>query len=70
MLHEVVIDTSRFVGNAPGWAAVSDADTGAELLPRTRLVPDVEHRFPVRPAAPVRRARLGTIPTAASAGCG
>jgi allantoicase len=62
VLHEVVIDTSRFVGNAPGWASVTDADTGAELLPRTRLVPDIEHRLRARPAPPVRRARLDIYP--------
>ena len=62
-LHEVVIDTSRFVGNAPGWATVTDADTGAVLLPRTPLVPDTEHRFRVAPTpAPVRRARLDVYP--------
>ncbi len=45
VLHHAVIDTSRFAGNAPGHARLSDAETGAELLPRTRLVPDTEHRF-------------------------
>jgi allantoicase len=50
VLHHAVIDTSRFVGNAPGHARLSDAETGAELLPRTRLIPDTEHVFRVRPA--------------------
>jgi allantoicase len=45
VLHHAVIDTSRFVGNAPGHARLSDAGTGAELLPRTGLIPDTEHRF-------------------------
>jgi len=45
VLHHAVIDTSRFVGNAPGHARLSDAETGEELLPRTRLIPDTEHRF-------------------------
>ena len=62
VLHEIVIDTARFVGNAPGWAAVTDADTGAELLSRTRLLPDIEHRFRARPAPAVRRARLDIYP--------
>ena len=48
VLHHAVIDTSRFAGNAPGHARLSDAETGAELLPRTRLVPDTEHRFRIR----------------------
>ena len=48
VLHHAVIDTSRFAGNAPGHARLSDADSGAELLPRTRLIPDTEHRFRIR----------------------
>ena len=57
VLHEVVIDTSRFVGNAPGWASLTDAESGVELLPRTRLLPDIEHRFRLtaQPAAQVVR---------------
>jgi allantoicase len=45
VLHHAVIDTTRFAGNAPGLARLSDGQTGAELLPRTRLVPDTEHWF-------------------------
>ncbi len=48
VLHHAVIDTSRFAGNAPGHARLSDADSGAELLPRTRLIPDTEHWFRIR----------------------
>jgi allantoicase len=62
VLHDAVIDTSRFVGNAPGWAALTDADTGASLLPRTPLLPDTEHRFRLQAAAPVSRARLDIYP--------
>jgi allantoicase len=62
VLHEAVIDTSCFLGNAPGWAALTDADSGALLLPRTRLLPDTEHRFRVAAAAPVARARLDIYP--------
>ncbi len=61
-LHDVVIDTLRFVGNAPGWAALSDADTGADLLPRTPLLPDMEHRFRLQDAGTVRRVRLDIYP--------
>jgi allantoicase len=61
-LHDAVIDTSRFVGNAPGWVALSDADTGATLLPRTPLLPDTEHRFRLRAGAPVARVRLDIYP--------
>ncbi len=62
VLHSVVIDTSRFVGNAPGAAMLSDADTGDELLPRTALTPDTEHRFKIGSSATVRRVRLDVYP--------
>ena len=44
------IDTSYFIGNAPGWVRVSAAQDGPgriELLPRTRVQPDTPHRFTV-----------------------
>jgi allantoicase len=68
VLHHAVIDTSRFAGNAPGHARLSDAETGAELLPRTRLIPDTEHRFripgdaPAGRASPTGRVRLDIYP--------
>src|SRR5450631_2153143 len=62
VLHHAVIDTTRFVGNAPGHARLSDAESGTELLPRTRLIPDTEHRFRVRPASQVRLVRLDIYP--------
>jgi allantoicase len=62
VLHEAVVDTSRFVGNAPGWAALTDAETGAELLRCTRLLPDTEHVLRVTSAAPVRVVRLDIYP--------
>ncbi|MEP7180418.1 MAG: allantoicase [Pseudonocardiales bacterium] len=62
VLHDVVIDTSRFVANAPGWARLSDAETGAELLPRTRLLPDTEHRYRITSLAIVRVVRLDIYP--------
>jgi allantoicase len=62
LLHDVVIDTSRFVGNAPGWATLTDDETGAELLGRTRLLPDTEHRFRLQAPGPVRRVRLDIFP--------
>jgi allantoicase len=61
-LHDVVIDTTRFVGNAPGAAALTDDETGSMLLPRTRLLPDTEHRFRIRAPGPVRRVRLDIYP--------
>jgi allantoicase len=62
LLHEVVIDTSRVVGNAPGWARLSDADSGTELLPLTRLQADTEHRFRLRSDGPVSLVRLDIHP--------
>jgi allantoicase len=62
VLNEVVIDTSRFVGNAPGWAAVSDAETGTVILPRIRLIPDTEHHLRARAAPPARLVRLDIYP--------
>jgi allantoicase len=62
LLHDAVVDTSRFVGNAPGWARLTDADTGRELLPRTALVPDTVHRFRLLPGEPVRAVRLDIYP--------
>jgi allantoicase len=61
-LHSVVLDTSRFVSNAPGSAMLTDADTGEQLLPRTRLAPDTEHVFKLGSSAPVRRVRLDVYP--------
>jgi allantoicase len=47
---------------ATGEARLSDAESGAELLPRTRLLPDTEHRFRLRPAGLVRLVRLDIYP--------
>lgn len=60
--HDVEIDTSRFVGNAPGWADVLDADTGATLVERVALLPDTLHRFRATPSGPVARVRLNIYP--------
>jgi allantoicase len=66
------LDTSWFVGNAPGWASlracdarVADpADPGAwsELLPRTRLQPDTRHRFRLPGDAEATHVRLDVFP--------
>ena len=62
VLHEAVIDTSRFVGNAPGRARLTDAETGAELLRGDPAGPG--HRAPVpagrRPAG--RAGPAGHLP--------
>jgi allantoicase len=62
LLWDAVVDTSRFLGNAPGWARLTDADTGRELLPRTALLPDTRHRFRLQAGAPVSSVRLDIYP--------
>lgn len=62
VLHEVVVDTTCFVGNAPAAARLTSIESGAELLPMVALVPDTEHRFRIRSAEPVRAARLDIHP--------
>jgi len=72
----VELDTSHFVGNAPGWAALrhdgpgegpgggpgEGPGGGTALLPRTALQPDTRHRFAV-PGGPVAgQVRLDVYP--------
>jgi allantoicase len=74
-LRHLEIDTSYFVGNAPGWvklsaapadaraAAAIDADLEwAEILPRTRVQPDTRHRFLVQDSGEIGFLRLDVIP--------
>jgi allantoicase len=73
-IRRLVLDTSRFVGNAPGEALVrgctgpptgSDAGRWVTLLPRTRLQPDTRHVFVVEPDAAtsvVDHVRLDVFP--------
>lgn len=67
------LDTSYFVGNAPGWASLrgraaggsgSDSEDGAwvELLPKVRLQPDTRHRFRLRTDEQVAHVRLDVYP--------
>ena len=58
-IHQAVVDTSCFLGNAPATAAVRACDGGGdgpdaaewfELLPSARLQPDTRHRFRIDPA--------------------
>ena len=72
VVRQVVIDTSYFVGNAPGSARLlaaarrpSDASSAAdwaELLPGLKLVPDTRQRFLVERAEPVTDVRLEVFP--------
>jgi allantoicase len=65
VVRMVDVDTTHFKGNAPGAAAISGVDEdGATfpILPRTSLLPDTPHRFPVE-AGPVASAvRLDVFP--------
>jgi allantoicase len=56
----VELDTSHFVGNAPGWATLGY--DGGHLMARTALQPDTRHRFAV-PGGPVaEQIRLDIYP--------
>ncbi|MCI3933877.1 allantoicase [Streptomyces sp. AN091965] len=60
------IDTAYLKGNSAGWASVSvrDGDDGAwvEVLPRTRLQPDTNHRFVLPETAVGTHARVDIFP--------
>ncbi len=61
----VELDTSHFVGNAPGWATLSGdgpGPHGRDLLPRTALQPDTRHRFAVADAPVTGQVRLDIYP--------
>jgi allantoicase len=63
--RRVEIDTSYFVGNAPGWARLQGGDesgTWHDLLPKARLQPDTRHQFLVSSPAPVTQVRLDVYP--------
>jgi allantoicase len=68
------VDTTHFVANAPGWAALAgydasgggdpaqDADGWFEILPRTRLQPDTRHRFRLDVGRPATHVRIDVFP--------
>jgi len=59
------LDTSWFLGNAPGWAALTGRTADGDevpLLPRTRLLPDTPHRFVLDGTAGVQSVRLDVFP--------
>ncbi|TIC89137.1 allantoicase [Nocardioides sp. GY 10113] len=68
VVRRLELDTSYFVGNAPGWASVTGRgpDGDVDLLPRTRLQPDTRHVFVVEgtagAATPVESVRLDVFP--------
>ncbi|MBP0456612.1 allantoicase [Streptomyces montanisoli] len=65
-IRAVEIDTACYKGNAAGWVALSvrDGEDGewTEVLLRTRLQPDANHRFVLPAAATGDGVRLDTFP--------
>ena len=70
-IRAVEIDTACLKGNAAGWAALSARDTTgredaagdwAELLPRTPLQPDTNHRFVLPRAVRATHVRIDIYP--------
>lgn len=65
VVAQAEIDTSYFLHNAPGEAALTGLTADGiwtELLPRTRLLPDTRHRLPLEPGPPVTEVRLDAYP--------
>jgi allantoicase len=65
VLTAAELDTSYFIGNAPGSARLRGRDGDGEwfdLLPTTELQPDTRHRFLVDSDRPVTDARLDIHP--------
>ena len=56
----VELDTSHFVGNAPGWAALGY--DGGDLVARTALQPDTRHRFALAGGPVAEQVRLDVYP--------
>ena len=71
-VRHVELDTSYFLGNAPGWVRLagcevaSDEDLASaewfDLVPRVRAQPDTRHRFLVPEDRPVTHVRLDVYP--------
>lgn len=70
-IRAVEIDTAYLKGNSAGWAALSvrDVEPGAgaddgwtEILPRTRLQPDTNHRFALDRPVTARQVRIDIYP--------
>ncbi|MFH9612698.1 allantoicase [Streptomyces pratensis] len=65
-IRAVEIDTAYLKGNAAGWAtiSVSDGEGGerSEILPRTRLQPDTNHRFVLPEAVRGTHVRIDIFP--------
>ncbi|MBV2355685.1 allantoicase [Streptomyces sp. J2-1] len=66
LVRAVEIDTAHLKGNSAGWAALSVRDGAdgpwTEVLPRTRLQPDTDHRFVLPEPVVGTHARLDIYP--------
>ncbi|AQA02673.1 allantoicase [Mycobacterium sp. MS1601] len=65
VLNAAELDTSYFIGNAPGSARLSGRDGDGEwfeLMPMTDLLPDTRHRFLIDTDRPITDARLDIYP--------
>jgi allantoicase len=70
--RHVEVDTSYYVGNAPGWIRLSAVDSRrrhkadhtawTEILPRTAVQPDTRHRFLIDRAESYTHLRLDVYP--------
>ncbi|MFC4467578.1 allantoicase [Streptomyces xiangluensis] len=65
-IRAIEIDTAYLKGNSAGWASVSVRDTESgdwvEVLPRTRLQPDTNHRFVLSVPVVGTHARVDIFP--------
>jgi len=71
-IRHVEIDTSYFVGNAPGWVRLSavdsrtvdfdDPDAWLVAVPKTRVQPDTRHRYLAAPDVTATHVRLDVYP--------
>lgn len=75
MIRHVEVDTSYYLGNAPGWVRLSTADAArndasdpaayTDLLAKRAVQPDTRHRYVIDPAnssEPVTHVRLDVYP--------
>ncbi|MGH3510078.1 MAG: allantoicase [Nocardioidaceae bacterium] len=68
VVHHVELDTSYFLGNAPGWVRLAGCRAPYEqaewfdLVTRRRAQPDTRHRFLVDELRPVTHVRLDVFP--------
>ena len=77
--RNVEIDTSYYVGNAPGWvrlsaidarsADIDDDSAWTELMPRTAVQPDTRHRFVLDAAGAAHIYASTSTPTADCPAC-